>query len=110
FVGDLLARVLEAGGQHVTREYYFNDSGAQVRNLGSSVLAVRGGRPVPEDGYQGDYVAGLAEELSEAVFADAAAAGQDPALAVGAWASERIRSGIETSLANLGVRFDVWTS
>jgi arginyl-tRNA synthetase len=110
FVGDLLARVLEAGGQQVTREYYFNDSGAQVRNLGASVLAVREGRPVAEDGYQGDYVVGLAEELPESVLANADAAGEDPALAVGAWASERIRSGIEASLANLGVRFDVWTS
>ena len=37
FVGDLLCRVLEAVGHEVTREYYFNDSGAQVRNLGLSV-------------------------------------------------------------------------
>jgi arginyl-tRNA synthetase len=110
FVGDLLARVLEAGGQQVTREYYFNDSGAQVTNLGASVLALRAGRPVPEDGYLGDYVAGLAEELPDAVVADAVAAGQDPAWAVGAWGSERIRAGIEASLANLGVHFDVWTS
>ena len=63
FVGDLLARVLEAGGQRVTREYYFNDSGAQVRNLGASVLAIREGREIPEDGYHGDYVADLAPEL-----------------------------------------------
>ena len=34
FIGDLLSRVLEAGGQRVTREYYFNDSGGQIRNLG----------------------------------------------------------------------------
>ena len=43
FVGDLLCRVLEAGGQTVTREYYFNDFGAQVRKLGASVLAIRAG-------------------------------------------------------------------
>ena len=47
FVGDLLCRVLEAVGHQVTREYYFNDSGAQVRKLGLSVLALRDGRPVP---------------------------------------------------------------
>ena len=47
FVGDLLSRVLEAGGQSVTREYYFNDFGAQVRKLGASVLAMRNGRPRP---------------------------------------------------------------
>ena len=57
FIGDLLCRVLEAGGQQVTREYYFNDSGAQIGNLGASVAALKRGEPVPEDGYQGAYVA-----------------------------------------------------
>lgn len=54
FIGDLLSRVLAAGGQQVTREYYFNDSGAQVEHLGASVLAVRRGEPVPDDGYKGE--------------------------------------------------------
>ena len=53
FIGDLLSRVLEAGGQQVTREYYFNDSGAQIDNLGASVAAVKRGDPVPEDGLPG---------------------------------------------------------
>ena len=48
-IGDLLSRVLEAGGQRVTREYYFNDSGGQIRNLGASVAALRRGEPVPEE-------------------------------------------------------------
>jgi arginyl-tRNA synthetase len=43
FTGDLLCRVLEAAGQRVTREYYFNDSGTQVQKLGASVLAVLAG-------------------------------------------------------------------
>ena len=60
FVGDLLSRVLEAAGQEVTREYYFNDFGEQVRRLGESVIALRDGREVAEDGYKGDYVADLA--------------------------------------------------
>ncbi len=108
FVGDLLARVLEAGGQRVTREYYFNDSGAQVRNLGASVLAVLEGRPIPEDGYHGDYVAELAPSVPHEVLA-----GDDQdarAWAVGRWASDRIRRGIEASLEALGVHFDVWTT
>jgi arginyl-tRNA synthetase len=108
FVGDLLCRVLEAGGQRVTREYYFNDSGTQVRNLGTSVLAVRAGAPVPEDGYHGDYVAGLASELPGVVAARAEAAGELGAWDAGRWASERIRAGIEATLAALGVHFDVW--
>lgn len=115
FVGDLLARVLEAGGQRVTREYYFNDSGAQVANLGASILAIREGRQVPEDGYHGEYVVELAPHLPEELTA-IAAGGERATVeqirneAVGRWASDRIRSGIESSLANLGVRFDVWTS
>jgi len=108
FVGDLLCRVLEAGGQRVTREYYFNDSGAQVDHLGASVIAVRDGTPIPEDGYHGDYVADLARELPDELPPDAVARGEDPAVAAGRWASERIRAGIEASLATLGVNFDVW--
>ena len=112
FVGDLLARVLEAGGQRVTREYYFNDSGAQVRNLGASVLAIREGREIPEDGYHGEYVADLAAELPEELGtpgADAAAE-EERAWAAGRWASTRIRRGIEATLESLGARFDVWTT
>ena len=109
FAGDLLCRVLEAAGQRVTREYYFNDSGTQVYNLGLSVLAVRSGTAVPEDGYHGDYVADLARELPDAVLA-AAQSDEDRAWAAGRWASDRVRTGIEASLAALGVRFDVWTT
>ena len=71
FVGDLLCRVLEAGGQQVTREYYFNDSGGQIRNLGASVAALRRGDPVPDDGYKGDYVIDLAAALPDEVWAAA---------------------------------------
>jgi arginyl-tRNA synthetase len=109
-VGDLLCRVLEAGGQSVIREYYFNDSGAQVTHLGDSVVAVRRGEPVPEDGYKGAYVETLAAELPDDVWTAATAEGANPGEVVGAWASVRVREGIEASLARLGVRFDVWKS
>jgi len=108
FVGDLLCRVLEAGGEQVTREYYFNDSGAQVRNLGASVLAVRAGDPVPEDGYHGDYVADLASELPAGIAAGAEGSPEAATWETGRWASERIRAGIEATLDSLGVHFDVW--
>ena len=108
FVGDVLARVLTAAGHEVTREYYFNDFGAQVVNLGLSVLARRRGEEVPEDGYRGAYVDGLAADMPDEVLAaadgDAAGAG----MIVGRWASERVRAGIETSLEHLGVHFAVW--
>jgi arginyl-tRNA synthetase len=110
FVGDLLSRVLEAGGHRVTREYYFNDFGTQVRNLGGSVLAIRQGTELPEDGYHGEYVHELAAEIPGAIWAEATAPDADAASVLGGWASERVRAGIEASLAHLGVRFDVWKS
>ena len=110
FVGDLLCRVLEAGGQTVTREYYFNDSGAQVSNLGASVVAVRRTEPIPDDGYHGAYVEDLARDLPDDVLAAAEAPGADPGDVAGRWAAARVRQGIEASLERLGVHFDVWKS
>jgi arginyl-tRNA synthetase len=110
FVGDLLCRVLEGVGHEVTREYYFNDFNAQVVNLGLSVRARREGQEVPEDGYHGEYVADLAAQVPDAIWAEATAEGGDAGAVLGLWASERVRAGIEESLANLGVRFDVWTT
>jgi arginyl-tRNA synthetase len=110
FVGDLLCRVLEAAGFDITREYYFNDSGRQVRVLGASVAARRRGEELPDEAYRGAYVDALAVELPDDIWASAAAPDADTDGIVGAWASERIRAGIEASLAHLGVRFDVWKS
>ncbi len=110
FVGDLLCRVLEAGGQRVTREYYFNDSGGQIRNLGASVAALRRGEPVPEDGYKGEYVEDLVAQLPDDVWAEASGPDVDTDGIVGHWAAGRVREGIERSLTALGVSFDIWTS
>jgi arginyl-tRNA synthetase len=110
FIGDLLSRVLEAGGQRVTREYYFNDVGGQIPNLGASIVAIREGRPVPEDGYHGDYVEILAPDVPDEVWAKATAPGADAAGIVGHWAAGVVRAGIEASLERLGVHFDVWTT
>ena len=108
FVGDVLSRVLAAVGHEVGREYYFNDFGAQVLNLGLSVLARRHGTEIPEDGYRGAYVEELAAELPPEVEQQAAERPDEAARIVGAWATERVRTGIEASLARLGVQFDVW--
>jgi arginyl-tRNA synthetase len=110
FVGDLLCRVLESVGHNVTREYYFNDFNAQVRNLGRSVLARHTGEPIPEDGYHGEYVADLAAQVPDDVWDQATAHGAEADAILGRWASERVRAGIEQSLASLGVRFDVWAT
>jgi arginyl-tRNA synthetase len=110
FVGDLLCRVLEAGGQRVTREYYFNDVGGQIPNLGASIAAIRRGEDVPADGYHGDYVEALAAVVPDEVWDEATAAGANTNGILGHWAALRVREGIERSLADLGVRFDVWTT
>jgi arginyl-tRNA synthetase len=110
FVGDLLCRVLEGGGHRVTREYYFNDSGRQVRILGASVAARRLGHELPEEAYRGSYVDELAAVLPPDIWAAATAPGADRDAMLGDWAGARIRDGIEASLKRLGVHFDVWKS
>ena len=55
-LGDAVARLLEAHGHRVTREYYINDRGNQVRAFAESVRAAADGREPPEDGYKGAYV------------------------------------------------------
>jgi arginyl-tRNA synthetase len=110
FIGDLLSRVLEAGGQHVTREYYFNDVGGQIPNLGASIVAIRRGEPVPDDGYHGEYIETLASDVPDPIWAEATEPGADAAAVIGHWAAGLVRAGIETSLERLGVHFDVWTT
>jgi arginyl-tRNA synthetase len=110
FIGDLLSRVLEAGGQDVTREYYFNDVGGQIPNLGASIAAIRRGEPVPDDGYHGDYVETLAGDVPDAIWTEATAPGAQAAVVIGHWAAGLVRASIEASLQHLGVHFDVWTT
>jgi arginyl-tRNA synthetase len=63
-VGDALARVLAAAGAEVSREFYVNDRGSQMDKFGASLEAAALGRPVPEDGYHGDYVGDLARAIA----------------------------------------------
>ena len=62
-VGDALARVLDAAGADVEREFYINDRGSQMDKFGASVEARAKGEPVPEDGYQGAYVDDVAQQV-----------------------------------------------
>jgi arginyl-tRNA synthetase len=62
-VGDSLGRVLSAAGAKVTREFYINDRGRQMDLFGQSVQAAAQGKPIPEDGYQGNYIADLAKDV-----------------------------------------------
>ena len=78
-LGDAVARLYEAAGFDVTREYYFNDGGRQMQLLGESVrvryLNEHGiDAPLPEDGYQGEYIRDIARamkaEHGDALLAD----------------------------------------
>ena len=111
FVGDLLCRVLEAGGQQVvTREYYFNDSGGQIRNLGRLGGGAPAGRPGPRRRLQGRLRRRPGRRPAGRGLGRRPRPGADTDGIVGHWAAGRVREGIERSLADLGVRFDVWTS
>ncbi|WP_326958166.1 arginine--tRNA ligase [Amycolatopsis sp. NBC_01286] len=65
-VGDALGRVLGAQGGEVTREYYFNDAGAQIDRFVRSLIAAAKGEPAPEDGYAGGYINDIAAEVIKA--------------------------------------------
>jgi arginyl-tRNA synthetase len=98
--GDALARVLARSGHVVTREYYVNDTGGQIRTLGMSLLARVRGEEVPEGGYRGQYVADLASSYD----------GPDDVTAAGRWAAEHILGHIKATLESIGIIFDEWYS
>jgi arginyl-tRNA synthetase len=100
--GDSLARLLEFMGHVVTREYYINDIGGQVRRLGESIGARARGEDVPEGGYEGDYVRELAEQIDDAATGDP--------LVVATRGVQLLLERIRASMSRIGVEFDVWFS
>jgi arginyl-tRNA synthetase len=109
-VGDALARLLQASGATVTREYYFNDAGSQIDRFARSLQAAAQGRPVPEDGYAGAYI----EDIAAQVVAEEPGLlerDDDEQLRVfRARGVELMWNEIRTSLAEFGVVFDVYFS
>jgi arginyl-tRNA synthetase len=96
--GDALARILEHFGHSVSREYYFNDAGTQIRLLGESVQARARGGEVPAGGYQGEYVSELASEIPGAQ--------ERSAEELAGAAVQRLLAQIKGTLDRYGVRFD----
>ncbi len=115
-VGDVLASLLEAAGFAVHREYYINDVGTQMELLGRSTYsrysqALGRDEPLPEDGYQGAYLADIARQLVERD--GPVHLGEDPEAilpAFTAYAAESILRGIEADLRDFGVLYDRWFS
>jgi arginyl-tRNA synthetase len=87
-LGDSIARLLELAGHEVEREYYYNDAGAQMERFRASVEAIRLGEPVPEGGYQGEYLRGIAAEPGDPV--------------------PRMLERIEATLERFRIHFDSW--
>lgn len=105
-VGDSLARILEASGATVTREYYFNDHGTQIDRFAKSLLAAARGEATPEDGYGGQYIHDIAADvLREAPDALEAA---DPQEVFRSHGVELMFAQIKASLHEFGVDFDVF--
>ena len=114
--GDVLANVLNKVGFEVSREYYINDTGRQIKILGESVarryLQVGGkGIDFPEDNYQGEYIADLAREMREKkVFHGSEDNFDELADACRDFALEKINGWIKEALDKIGVKFDTWYS
>ncbi len=98
--GDAIARLFQRTGHEVTREYYVNDTGGQVRRFGASVLARKHGQPVPEDGYPGAFVAELGARYD----------GPDDIAAAGRWGGEQVLENIKATLESINIHFDEWYS
>ncbi|MCU1528759.1 MAG: arginine--tRNA ligase [Frondihabitans sp.] len=108
-VGDSLARIFQAVGGVVTREYYFNDHGAQIDRFARSLLASALGEPTPEDGYGGDYITEIAARVLDTYDGDVVDLPREEAQelfrAVGV---EFMFADIKKSLHDFGVDFDVY--
>jgi len=108
-IGDTLANILENAGYDVTREYYFNDAGNQMRVLAKSVyiryLQLLGEDvPFPEDGYQGDYIRDIAVEIKEKY--GGGLRGEENLEFFKEFAEDRIFESIKGTLRRMGIEFD----
>jgi arginyl-tRNA synthetase len=102
-LGDALAALIEAQGDKVTREFYYNDAGAQIQNLALSVQArkrgVKPGEPGwPKDGYAGEYIQDIADAYR----------GPDELDAIRVFAVAYLRNEQDIDLREFGVKFDVY--
>ncbi len=106
-LGDAIAALLESQGHKVTREFYYNDAGAQIEKLALSVQArAKGAKPGdaiwPEEGYNGEYIEDIARDfISRNLSAD-------DLDAIRKFSVEYLRKEQDADLAAFGVKFDVY--
>lgn len=119
-IGDTICRMLDSAGFSVTREFYYNDAGAQIGNLALSVqsrcLGIEPGDPAwPADGYQGDYIKDVARAYLDRQTVDAgdqhvtAAGDPDDLDEIRRFAVAYLRREQDQDLAAFDVQFDVYT-
>ena len=115
-LGSALANVLEAAGCKVTREYYVNDAGSQMEAFYRSVLAryrqsFGQDAAMPPNGYMGDYIADLAQEIADAEGDRFLTQPEDQAIReIGDLSREKMVGLIREDLSKIGVEFDNWFS
>lgn len=112
-VGDTIARCLEAAGYAVTREYYFNDAGVQMKKLGESLRArylqqLGAKAALPTDGYQGEYLVEIARHLISEI-GDSRKDETDVSFFTN-FASKEILHSIDQDMKSLGIAFQEWVS
>lgn len=108
-LGDSLARVMIASGAKVTREYYFNDHGAQIDRFARSLLARARGLDAPEDGYGGAYIQEIADRVLAGTAEDLLSLPDDQAQEkFREYGVELMFGEIRQSLHDFGVDFDVY--
>ncbi|HET90153.1 MAG TPA: arginine--tRNA ligase [Chloroflexi bacterium] len=113
-IGDTLANILTAAGFQVEREYYVNDAGSQVRKFGESLYArylqaLGQDAPFPKDGYQGEYVTDMGQEIAQQEgrrYIEMERA--DAVRALGREGIARVITWVRRDLLALGVEFDTW--
>tara|TARA_B100000575_G_scaffold73351_1_gene57034 strand:+ start:256 stop:1923 length:1668 start_codon:yes stop_codon:yes gene_type:complete len=110
-IGDTVSNILEWHDYKVTREYYYNDAGKQMRTLGKSVEArylelLEKSFEFPEDGYQGDYIIEIAKEI---IKNDGKDLEENDAQFLSS-AEKIIFKQIKNSLNSLGIKFDIFSN
>lgn len=110
-IGDIVSNILEWHDYNVTREYYYNDAGKQMRTLGQSVESryfeyVKKPFEFPDDGYQGEYIIEIAKNIADN-YGERLRPNDQKFLAE---AEKVIFARIKTSLHSLGIKFDTFTN
>ncbi|MDQ4212333.1 arginine--tRNA ligase [Microbacterium sp. ASV81] len=109
-LGDAIARLLDASGATVAREFYINDAGAQMERFAGSIVAAAKGEPTPEGGYAGSYIADIAARVI-AEREDFLALDEEVQLVVARELGYQFQlAEQQESLAKFNVVFDVWFS